>query len=123
MPDLYTSKKRLTYFSHLKQFIIAKVKRVPFAKPKIDASLLDKAFVDAVKFVQRVRFWATVDMLKNNSPNVFDFIVKKLSDKAANTEDMNCISQVKALKNLRPGVGTEKMLRIDGRLENAALAV
>ena len=78
--------------------------------------------MDAVKFVQRVRFEAAVDLLKNNSPDVFDSIVKKLTDKAANTEDMNRISELKALKNLRPCVDTEEMLRVDGRLENAALA-
>ena len=79
--------------------------------------------MDVVKFVHRVRFGAAVDLLKNNSPDVFDSIVKQLSDKAANTEDMNRISELKALKNLRPCVDTEDMFRIDGRLENAALAV
>ena len=122
-PDLHTLKKRLTYLTLFKQFIIAKVKKVPFAKPKIDASLLENAFIDAVKFVQRVRFEAVVDLLKNNSPDVFDSIIKKLSDKAANTEDMNRISELKALKNWRPCVDTEDMFRIDGRLQNAALAV
>ena len=79
--------------------------------------------MDAVKFVHRVRFGAAVDLLKNNSPDVFDSIVKQLSDKAANTEDMNRISELKALKNLRPCADTEDMFQIDGRLENAALAV
>ena len=79
--------------------------------------------MDAVKFAQRFRFGAVVDLLKNNSPDVFDSIVKKLSDKVANTEDMNRISELKALKNLRPCVDTENMFRIDGRLENTALAV
>ena len=36
---------------------------------------------------------------------------------------MNRISELKALKNLRPCVDKEKMFRIDGRLENATLAV
>ena len=56
---------------------MAKVKKVPLVKPKIDASLLHKAFLDAVKFVQRVRFGAAVDLLKNMSPDVFNSIVKK----------------------------------------------
>ena len=122
-PDLYTLKKRLTYLTLFKQFVMAKVKKVPFVKSKIDASLLHKAFKDAVKFVQRVRFGAAVDLLKNKSPDVFDSIVKKPSDKAANTEDMNRISELKALKNLRPCVDNEEMFCIDGRLENATLAV
>ena len=70
-------KKRLTYLTLFKQFIIAKVKKVPFAEPKIDASLLENAFMNAVKFVQRVCFEATVDLLKNSSPDVFDSIIKK----------------------------------------------
>ena len=36
---------------------------------------------------------------------------------------MNRISELKALKNLRHCVGNEEMLRIDGRLGNATLAV
>ena len=49
--------------------------------------------------------------------------MKKRSDKAANTEDMNRISELKALKNLCPCVDNEEMFRIDGRLENVTLAV
>ena len=101
-PDLYTLKKRLKYLMLFKQFVMAKVKKNPFVKPKIDASLLHKAFMVAVKFVQRVRFGAAVDLLINKPPDVFDSIVKKLNDKTANTEDMNRISELKALKNLRP---------------------
>ena len=37
--------------------------------------------MDAVKFVQRVRFGAALDLLKSKSPDVFDSIVKKLSEK------------------------------------------
>ena len=111
-PDLHTLKKRLTNLMLFKQFVMAKVKKVPFVKPKIDASLLLKAFMDAVKFVQRVRFGAAVDLLKNKPPDVFDSIVKKLSDKAANTKDMNCILDLQALKNLRPCVDNEEMFCI-----------
>ena len=118
-PDLYTLKKRWTYLTLFKQFVTAEVKKVPFVKSKIDASLLHKAFKDAVKFVQRIRFGAAVDLLKNKSPDVFDSIVKKPGDKAANTEDMNRISELKALKNLRPCVDNEEMFR----LGNATLAV
>ena len=53
---------------------MAKVKKAPFVKPKIDASLLHKVFMVAVKFVQRVRFGAAVDLLINKPPDVFDFI-------------------------------------------------
>ena len=81
---------------------MAKVKKAPFVKPKIDASLLHKAFMVAVKFVQRFRVGDAVDLLINKPPGVFDSIVKRLSDKAAITEDMNRISELKALKNLRP---------------------
>ena len=60
-------------------------------------------------------------MLKKESPNAFDPIFKKLSDRATTAEEMSRISELKSLRNLRPCADANSMPRVDGRLENAEL--
>ena len=122
-PSLYVLKKRVAYLSLFKLWIIAKYKRIAFTKPVINAKLLECAFLDTVRYVQAQRFGAAVEMLKMDSSDAFDSILKKLNDRADNAEDMWRISELKTLRRLRPCVDADSMLRIDGRLENADLPV
>ena len=122
-PSLYVLKKRAAYLSLFKLWIIAKYKRIAFTKPVINAKLLECAFLDTVRYVQAQRFGAAVEMLKMDSSDAFDSILKKLNDRADNAEDMRRISELKTLRRLRPCVDADSMLRIDGRLENADLPV
>ena len=80
-------------------------------------------FLTMVNYVQKVCFRAAVDQLKHSSPDQFEAILKKLSAKLLNTEQMHHVSELKTLCNLRPCVGPESMLRVEGRLENASLPV
>ena len=50
-------------------------------------------------------------------------MLKKLSAKTTCTEEMHRLVELRSLRNLRPGVDDELILRIDGRLENAELPV
>ena len=123
-PSLYVLKKRLAYLSLFKQwYVITKHKKLTFSKPTIDANVLDCALSDAVRYVQSRRFGAAVKMLKRDSSDAFDSILKKLNDKAVNAVDMRQISELKTLRRLRPCVDTASMLRVDGRLQNADLPV
>ena len=62
-------------------------------------------------------------LLKKEIPDAFEAIVKRLSDKATNTTEMNLILQVKSLRNLRPCVDSNSMFRVEGRLENSELQI
>ena len=122
-PDLYTLKKRTAYLIAFKKFLVAKHKRKEFIKPLLNAAKLEEALLDLIKYVQHKRFGTAVELLKVNSADAFDSIIKKLSDKVSNTEDMRRISELRTLRNLRPCVDDDSMLRVDGRLENAELPV
>ena len=60
-------------------------------------------------------------MLKKESPDDFDSVLKRLSDRATSAEEISRIAELKSLRSLRPCVDANSMLRIDGRLENAEL--
>ena len=120
-PDLYALKKRVGYLIAFKQYFVSKVKKLTFHKVKLDATFLDKALLDIVKYVQRRYFGAAIDMLKKNSPDAFELILKQLSDKATDVEQMQRIAEMKTLRSLRPCVDTDSLLRVEGRLENADL--
>ena len=75
--------------------------------------------MDVVYYVQYNRFGAAFDLLNKESPDAFDSILKRSSDRATSAEDMSRIAD--SLRNLRPCVDANSMLRIDGRLENAEL--
>ena len=86
-------------------------------------STFKEVLLDLIKYVKQERFGTAVELLKANQPDAFDSIMKKLSGKVLNTEDMRCISEFKTLRNLRPRVDNDSLLRVDGRLENAELSV
>ena len=122
--DLYTLKNRAACLTAFQEFVIAKAKKVAFKRPVVDASYLDTAFLTLVNYVQKVCFGAAVDQLKHSSPDQFEAILKKLSAKLLNTEQMHHVSELKTLCNLRPCVGPDLTLRVEGRrLENASLSV
>ena len=122
-PDLYILKKRVAYIRAFTQYFTAKMRNTIFVKPTLDANFLDKALLDLIFYVQRSRFGAAIELLKKETPDAFEAIVKKLSDKATNTTEMNFISEVKSLRNLRPCVDSNSMFRVEGRLENSELPV
>ena len=121
--DLYTLKKRVAYFVAFKQYLWAIHKKLAFSVPVLNAKKLDEAFIDIIRYVQQNRFGAAIDLLKNESPDAFESILKKLSAKTTRTEEMRRLAELKSLRNLRPCVDDELILRIDGRLENAELPV
>ena len=77
--------------------------------------------MDVVNYVHYNRFGTAVDLLKKESPDAFDSILKRLRDRATSAEEMSRISELKDLRNLRPCVDANSMLRIHGGPENAEL--
>ena len=86
--DLYSLKKRVGYLIVFKQYIISKVKKTVFRKPTLDAEFLDNAFMNVISYVQMDYFKATDELLKRDSPDDFESILKRLNDKAVDAEQM-----------------------------------
>ena len=60
-PILYTSKKRVGYLIAFKEYFVAKFKkRTEFKIPILNASYLDRALMEAVRYVQFLSFGATI---------------------------------------------------------------
>ena len=123
-PNLYTLKKQVAYLTAFKQYFISvKVKKERFEKPVLDASYLENSFVYLVRYVQGSCFGPAVEFLEANSPDKFDTLLKKLDAKVSKEKELHHVSELKTLRKLRPCVGTDLLLRVEGRLDNAALPV
>ena len=123
-PDLYTLKKRTAYLTAFKEYFIAvKVKKKEFARPVLNASYLYKAFVRLLRYVQNECFGSAVEFLKENSPDEFDTLLRKLSAKTNNVIEMHFLNELKTLRKLRPCIGPDLILRVEGRLDDASLPV
>ena len=59
-PNLYALKKRFAYLLAFKEFIAAKSKKIKFEKPKLDATYLNFALMNAVRIVQFQSFRAAI---------------------------------------------------------------
>ena len=79
--SLYALKKRCAYLAAFSEFVVAKAKGVAFQKPALNASYLDKAFVNIVKYVQFQWFGAAIKLLSEESPDEFESILKHLGSK------------------------------------------
>ena len=97
----------------------------PHPPPKsatvLNACYLDKAFVNIVKYVQFQRFGAAVKLLRKESPDEFESILKRLGSNTNDPESKPRLNKLKTLRNLRPYVDLDNCLRIEGGLENADL--
>ena len=118
-PDLYTLKKRVAYLIAFKQCIVAKSQKRNLCKPKLDADYLDNSFMEVVKFIQKTHFGTAIKLLQEKSSDPYDLIFKKLGNSLSDLEHVRRVSELKTLRNLRPCVDNDLMLRVEGRLENA----
>ena len=94
-PDLYTLKKRASYLIAFKQYFISKVKKQEFRRVELGATFLDNAFLDVIYYVQRNYFGLVIDLLKKDSPDAFESILKRLSDKTSDVGQMSRIAEMK----------------------------
>ena len=102
-------------------FLNAKTKCQTFQKPEINATILDRAFLQAIKYVQKQCFGPALKMQRNNSPDHYDAFLKRLRNLAVNSEKTRQINELKTLRNLQPCLGPDMSLRVEGRFENADL--
>ena len=58
-------------------FLKAKTKRQTFKKPELNAAFLDRAFLQAIKYVQRQCFGPALELLQNHSPDQYDAFLKR----------------------------------------------
>ena len=100
--DLYMLKKRITYSFAIVDFLKAKTKRQTFKKPELNFAFLDRAFLLAIKYVQKQRFGPALEMLRNNFLHHFDAFLKRLRNLAVNSEQTHKVNKLKMLRNLRP---------------------
>ena len=75
-PDLYTLKKRVGYLIAFKHYLMTKNKGIAFSKPTLDATFLDMALMNIVKYVQSNLFGDVVDLLKSDTPDAFESFLK-----------------------------------------------
>ena len=61
--DLNTVTKRIAYLLAFVDFLKAKTKRQTFKKPELNAAFLDRAFLQAIKYVQRQCFGPALELL------------------------------------------------------------
>ena len=66
-------------------------------------------------------FWATVSLHSRKSPHDFEAFLKRWANKADSLDERRRVNESKSLRNLRPCVGYDMLLRVDGQLENADL--
>ena len=119
--DLYALKKRFAYLLAFVELVKAKFRRKPFRKPEFDAASLDRAFVEAIGYVQRQCFGPALEVLNIGSADDFEIFIKRLRNLAVNSEQTRQVNELKTLRNLRPCLGPDSILRVEGRLENADL--
>ena len=79
--------------------------------------------MEAVRYVQFLSFGAAIRFLREDSPDKFDQMLKKLYSNANGADEMRKINELKILRNLRPCVDSDMVLRVEGRLENAELPI
>ena len=118
---LYTLKKRVAYLIAFKQYIVAKSQKRNLCKLKLDANYLDNAFMDVVKFVQKTHFGTAIKLLQEKSSDAYDLTFKKLGSSLSDLEHVRRVSELKTLRNLRPCVDNDLMLRVEGRHKNTDL--
>ena len=122
-PSLYVLKKRCAYLTAFTKYVEAIAKGSTFKKFILDATYLDYAFKKIVKYVQFRCFGAAVELLSKKSPDEFDSIIKRLYINAKDPDSSRHLNEFKTLRNLHPCVGSDNLLRVEGRLENASLPV
>ena len=119
--NLYTLKKRFAYLLAFIEYLVAKSRKALFVRPALDAAYLDRALVKAVKYVQSRCFGAAIDLLSRKSPDDFESFLKRWTNNANNSDERHRVNELKSLRSLRPCVGGDGLLRVEGRLENADL--
>ena len=120
---LYVLKKRAAYLNAFVEYVVATVKGRKFYKPVLNVAYLDLAFLKVVKYVQSRNFGAAIKLLSGSSPDKFEAFVSRWSKNATDPDEKRRINELKTLRNLRPCIGQDLLLRVDGRLENADLPV
>ena len=119
--NLYTLKNRFAYLLAFIKYLVAKSRKTLFVRPALDATHLDRALVKAVKYVQSRCFGAAIDLLSRESPDDFESFLKRWTNNANNSDERHRVNELKSLRSLRPCVGGDGLLRVEGRLENADL--
>ena len=73
------------------------------------------AFTEYVKYVQSRCFGAAVNLLSRASPDDFESFISRMNKNVNNPDDRRRVNEPKMLRNLRPCIGQDKLLRVDGR--------
>ena len=122
--DPYTLKRRVAYLAaFVKYFVAVKVKKAPFQKPVLNATFLDLAFMKIVRYVQLVCFGTAIEPFSRGTPDNYEAILTSLNNNSKTSEASRRINELKSLRSLRPCIGHDALLRVEGRLENWKLPI
>ena len=95
------------------ELVKAKFRLKLFRGPEFDAASLDRAFVEAIGNVQRQCFGPALEVLNNGSADDFEIFIKRLCNLAVNSKQTWQVNELKTLRNLRPCLGPDSILRVD----------
>ena len=99
--DLYTLKKRFAYLFAFVELVKSKFKRKPSRKPEFSAASLDRAFVEAIGYVQRQCRGSALEVLNYGSTDDFEIFIKRLCNLAVDSEQTRQVNELKTLYNLQ----------------------
>ena len=68
-----------------------------------------------MQYVQLKTFGSAIESLRRGSPDDFDAILRSMNSKRKNSNDSHRINELKTLRNLRPCVGADSLLQVEGR--------
>ena len=74
-----------------------------------------------MKYVQSRCFGAAINLLNRKSPDDFESFFKRWTNNANNSDERHRVIELKSLRSLRPCMGVDGLLRVEGRLENVDL--
>ena len=73
------------------------------------------------RYVQRRCFGPALEVLDNGSADDFEICIKRLRNLTVNSEKTRQVNELKTMRNLRPCLESDSILRVEGRLENTDL--
>ena len=95
--DIYTLKKKVAYLMAFISLVISKAKKTNFEKPNLGACYLDRVLLKVVKYDQSQNYGAADEVLKNESPDKFDLIIKRLSNNVIDSKEKKAKKKLKKL--------------------------
>ena len=120
--NLYALKKQFANLCAFAICVIAKDKKVEFVLLVWNTSYLNLAFNRAIKYVQSQCFGVAITALSGGILDDFEAMLYKMMKTAFQPEQRPRVNELQTFIYLRPCVDPDKLLSVEGHLENFDLA-